>query len=309
MDDNKNAFTLLNTSGERGQPIALIALLLQNIGNMQDINEVFLWLSKAITQSFNIAIVQFWATRMDATGQFHAKIEAFAGQNPSIPQPLHVNQHVMAVIERLFYEQQNTASLSVETIFAPLQAILFTRNNLPYWTGYFLPSNIPLSSGRAAFEPGKISPLSTTIVSLFTKTPLSIDQSRAINFTLKQAMRIIISHNFLRPDTQDTAKVARQNLNQKSTFSAIIPRRLQNIEQSQASNPFANASIIANRNARRLFSLIDGHKNVVELTQVTHLEQKELIEALRYLVQQQRIEFYTRDGERMQQVPLITPAS
>ena len=309
MEDNKNAFTLPNVSGERRQPIALIALLLQNMGNMRDIDEVFLWLSKAMVQSFDISIVQFWATRLDTTGHFHAKIQAFASHNPSIPQPLHVNQYVMAVVERLFYEQQNTTSLPVEAILAPLQASVFTQYNLLYWTGCFLEGNLPLPSHRAESESGKISPLPTIIVSLFTKIPLSMDQSRAINFTLKQALRIIISHNFAKYDTQDALETSRQVSNQHNTFSTIIPRRLQDIEQSQASNPFANASIIANKDARRLYTAIDGHKNIVELIQNTQLEQKELIEALRYLRQQQKIEFYTSDGELMKQVPLISPLS
>jgi len=76
----------------------------------------------------------------------------------------------------------------------------------------------------------------------------------------------------------------------------MIPCRAQNIEQLQASNPFASALIIHEKDARRLYSAIDGQKNIVELAQITHLGTQDMINALLYLVRLRQIRFQDPEG-------------
>jgi hypothetical protein len=146
-------------------------------------------------------------------------------------------------------------------------------------------------------------------VSFLTQLPISADQDRAISFTLKQAMRIMLNRDLLNLSAPDAVENSRENTGKHTVFAAIVPHRLQDVEASQADNPFASASIIADKNARRLYSVVDGHKNIVELSQMAHLDQKDLIEALRYLFQLQKIEFYTLDGELVRQVSFLLPSS
>lgn len=112
-------------------------------------------------------------------------------------------------------------------------------------------------------------------------------------------MRIIVSKGFLAsPATPAAQKDPNQDLLQ--TYGYVIPRRAENLEQFLADNPFANATVIADKNARRLYSAIDDEKSLAELAHTTGLAAHEMFDALIYLFNQKRIHFYTRTGERIQ---------
>jgi hypothetical protein len=89
--------------------------------------------------------------------------------------------------------------------------------------------------------------------------------------------------------------------------ATIIPRHPQNIEHYQAHNPMNNASIIADKNARRLFAAIDGRKSMVQLATGLKMEPQTAIDALHYLLQHKRIQIYTSEGERIHHLPFNTP--
>jgi hypothetical protein len=143
------------------------------------------------------------------------------------------------------------------------------------------------------------------VVTLFTQSPLSNDQARATRFTLDQMLRIINSRGFLSNPSAEAIAAEKLAVERSSStaLAKIIPQRTQNIEQHQASNPFAHATVIADKNARRLYAAIDGNKNISELTQITHFDQKELIDALSSLFKEQKIHFYTPEGEAIKNFP------
>ena len=229
--------------------------------------------------------------------------------NGLMQQEMHLNNQVLDMVERLFHTRRSVRSLPIQGLFSPLQVSLFTVYDLHYWAGYFLDSDALFTPTRAAAVSKPIATSFTVIVSLFTEVPLSADQTRAIHFILKQAMRIIVHRKLL--TIQKPLETARPNPAKSASIvlADIIPTRSQDVKQLQAANPFANASIIADRKARRLYSAVDGYRNVAALAQVTRLAQKEVIEALRYLLRQQKIEFYTSKGERVEHISPILSAS
>ena len=62
-------------------------------------------------------------------------------------------------------------------------------------------------------------------------------------------------------------------------------------------NPLTSHSAIADKFARRLYRDIDGHKNVQELCDITHLGMKEVRKALRALLDERRIELLDSTGQ------------
>lgn len=305
MEDNKGILPTPNQSGEQVQPIVLITQLMQTMATMHHVDEIFLWLANTMTQRLDIPIVQFWAVQQDNTGQSHTQIRASACQNSTLPRQVYINNHVAKVIEHLFYERRNSVSLPIEGIFSPSQTSLFSQYKLRHWASFLLQNDALLPAPQTEQAQNNIATPLLMIVTLFTQSPLSTDQARATRFTLDQMLRIIASRGFLaRPSSTLTA--SEKMASDKSSFSAltkIIPQRTQNIEISQASNPFSQASIIADKNARRLYAAIGGNKNVSDLAQTTRFNQQELIDALGYLFQQQKIQFYTPEGESIKVFP------
>ncbi len=299
--------SLTDAPGGRVQPIGLIARLMKQTANMQHIDDVFLWLAHAMVQSLDITVVQFLAIQRDSVGQFYVEVRAAASKLPSLSRVGDVNNQVTTLAKRVFHEQQGITSRPVESLFPPSQAALLTPHNLHCWAGYFLHNDAFLSPARTEHAPGKIPRPLPMIVSLFTPSPLSTEQARAIHFTLEQAVRIIINRGLLTlraaPEPTITRNPPKDVL---LAHGQMVPRRAENIEQFQAANPFASASIILDKNARRLYAAIDGNKNLAELAQMTGLGREEMLDALHYLFEQQKIHFYTLLGELIQKPNFIS---
>ena len=309
MEDSENMVIPPDNLGERKQPVILIAQLMRNVAQMRHVDEVFVWLSNALVRYLDLPVVQFWMTEADNKEHFRGELRAVATMNGLIPQEMHLNNQVLDMVEHLFHTRRSVRSLPIQGLFSPLQVSLFTVYDLHYWAGYFLDSDALFTPTRTAAVSKPISTSFTVIVSLFTEVPLSADQTRAIHFILKQAMRIIVNRKLL--TIQEPLETARQHTAKEPSIALvdIIPTRSQDVRQFQAANPFAHASIIADRKARRLYSAVDGYRSVAALAQVTGFAQKELIEALRYLSRHQKIEFYTSKGERVEHISPILSAS
>lgn len=288
------------TPKEGGRPVALIVDLMQQTKNMQHVDEVLLWLSDAMVRYLNISVVQFWISQQYDTGQAQAELRASASLHRSLPQQVHVNAQIAAMVERLLREQHGTMPLLVTNVFPSPQASLLSQYRLYYWSGYFVKSDlfVPYATGKST--QGKISTPLRMVVSFFTEYAPSQHLLRATDFVLKQSITIITDRKFLSsmPFAASDLSYAKPPLQQaRLTFSDMIPYRTQNIEQLQASNPLASALIIPERDARRLYSLVDGQKSVVELAKLTHLDTQDMINALLYLVQQRHIRLCDPEGK------------
>jgi len=304
MEENRqNRSTPPPLSGAKKQPIVLISQLMQNMMHMQHIDEVFIWLVQAMVQHLEIPLVQCWALQADTSGQAHVQLRALAVQNLALRSQLYVNDQVIMTMSRLFKEQPGMMSVPVENIFLPQQASLFRHYRLPYWTGYLLRNSMLLAPPRDEQASNIISTPFNIIVSLFTPAPLSQDQARAVTFLVEQTIRVIITQGARNPRLAAPAPISKKKVESSDILATIIPRHTHDMEQFQAANPFTSTTIIADKSARRLYAAIDGYKNGIDLAQATRLTQQEVIQALDYLYQQQRIQLYTSKGEFVEHFP------
>jgi DNA-binding response OmpR family regulator len=78
----------------------------------------------------------------------------------------------------------------------------------------------------------------------------------------------------------------------------LIPVRLQ--ERDPLRGNYANVNNLnADRLIRRVYSMIDGRSNVERLCLVTHLPMDQMRVALRLLLEQHRIQFYSPNGQKV----------
>jgi hypothetical protein len=291
-----------SSSKEGGRPVALIVQLMQQTRNMHHVDEVLLWLADAMVKYLSIPVVQFWVSQKYDSGKDQAEPRASASLYRSLPQQVHLNEQIAELIERLLREQHGTIPLPVTSAFPSPQANWLSQYQLYYWAGYFMKSDlfVPPATGRPT--QGKIATPLRLIVSLFTEHPPSQHLLRATNFVLDQSIRIMTERKLLSSVPPTITNLANLSYTAKPPQQAqlsltdMIPCRAQNVEQLQANNPFASALVIHEKDARRLYSAIDGQKNIVELAQITHLGTQDMINALLYLVRLRQIRFQDPEG-------------
>jgi hypothetical protein len=293
MQDYNRSFSTSQSMGEKKQPISLIAQLMQEIVYMHHVDDAFRWVANAMVYHLDIPTIQFWAVQRNSSGQSHIVPRATASQNLSLLQHLSLNQQILFVISRLLQEQRAVFSLPIEQIFSSEQTPLLSQNGWRYWSCYFLHDSALLPS-RIGSEAQNVPTPLLMAVSFFLRAPFSEKQERAIGFLLEQTLRLLHNRNLLTSAVNQPTPTAPLP---PISFADIIPRRAQDVEISQANNPFASATILTDKNARRLYSAIDGEKTLSALAQSLSLNEQEIRQALHYLFQQRKISFYTRDQQ------------
>lgn len=279
------------------QPVVLTQQLMQQVAKMQHVDEIFLWLAQTISTRLNIPVVQFWATQAYSSAQPRTELRAQVTQNSAWPQQVYVNRQVATVVERLMREQRNCAPLPVEDVFSPSHAQALAQYTLHYWAGYFLEIDALLPPPGDAPPVGKVATPLNMLVSLFTVQSLSPRLLRAATFLSEQALRIAVSRGFLAPLPQSATTSASGKAQPLPQFIDLVPHRLQKTEEALADSPFSRAAIIPDREARRLYSFIDGRKTIAHLAQLMGQDQKSIVEVLRYLFQNGQIQLYTQAGD------------
>ncbi len=64
-----------------------------------------------------------------------------------------------------------------------------------------------------------------------------------------------------------------------------------------SSNPLSGSSVIANKQARRLYAALDGRRNVKDICEHLRLDLQEVLAAMRILARQGRIQLYEPGGQ------------
>ncbi len=282
--------------GGGSRPITLVSQLRQHALKMRHIDEMFSWTAQGMVKQWQIPLIQFWAVQGYTTGQFRLELRTFAHQNPSLPASIHANQQVADVVKRLLREKQGMPSLPVRDVFSSSQVEALTSHNLYYWTAYFIENALSFPPKRKAVPEQIPTPL-TMLISLFLQQPPIEPLDRAIDFTFQHCFLVAAKQGFLTPpqevtptdtnhaemDTESSGKQAQDDL------SALVPHRAENIEELQISNPFVHATILPDKKTRRVYSLVNGQRDIATITRVAGLTQKEVLEALCLLLQQERI--------------------
>lgn len=80
-------------------------------------------------------------------------------------------------------------------------------------------------------------------------------------------------------------------------LAELLPRRVGNLGAMRTNSPFTSAPAIADEQAHRLYTAIDGRKTLAELSAVTGLENRALARAARVLLKEHCIQLYDGAGQ------------
>ncbi len=294
MEDNQHSSPV-----ERGQPIALIAQLMQRIPTLRDADEALQCMADAMVHQLDLLSVQLYMLQKDTTGQTQARLRTSACSDfldPTLLSSPWLTIRITQTVSRLIQQRQSASSLPIERLFSSPQTTLLNQHRIRFWSGYFLSNSMLFPAATTSPSPANTRIPLTMVVSLFTSQSLSTNLARSVSFVTDQSLRVMHNSSLLSsPNTQPTAA--------QSSFSRIIPRRIQQIDQFQAANPFASAPIISDKHARQLYTSIDGRKNLSEIARMLPFDQQTFIQHLHYLYTQKYIQFYTPQGT------LVEPSS
>ena len=281
--------------------LVITSQLIRVAEDMHHIDDMFFWLASAIVQAFNVQVIQFWTSQLNQQDQRALQLRTIVHQDPSLPHQVFVTNHVGVAIGRMMNGGRHVPLQRVGSAFPPYQAELFGRYGLSYCAGCLLTSKAllpPTSKGAASGD--KPTPLQSLVLLVWRQVPPQ-NVPIAINLVLEQAIGVACKHELLRPAVDTSGRlpvVTVKPLGQlaSSYLLQLVPRRLEEADVLTASNPFSDSTVIADKQARRLYLAIDGHKNLNELCTSTRLEWKQAFEALRFLLKQRRIQLYEPGG-------------
>lgn len=285
----------------RGYRLAVFSQLRQAIEAMHSPEEMFRWLSSMIMQRFDVPIVQIWTCENGWSGQPSpsARLRAMASQNPS--QPLQVlSEKAAEVVERIARGQRITSPVPVERIFPPYMASLLKRYGLGICLYCVNSKNVGLApEGNAPTQAMPSSGLTFIVMLLLSQFPQQ-DVASAVTIILEQALAIAENRRLLlpMPSAVDQLSAPRQALapGTPPALPGLIIKKKQNAGFMLSSNPFASSVTITDKQAQRLFEVIDGRTPMAELAALTGMTMQEAQLALQTLLGLQCVEIYTQEG-------------
>jgi len=281
--------------------LVFTAQLFKATETMHHIDELFLWQSRLFLQHFNALAVQFWSLQSLLTGQIIVKLRSMDLRDTSIPQNVLVNDQITNLAGNLLNKQHNFMLLGVNNLFPLHQANLLIRYGLNYCFCDFLRSHLLLPPVPNATDKEIPTPLAVTILIFFRSFPPQ-DELSAINLILGQSLSIAGHRSLLLAvnNTSGRLPAISGGSSQRESqlhLSELIPHRLEDANAMRSSNPFASSAVISNKQARRLYTAIDGRKNFGEICMHTGMNLKEVYLALQSLLEQHRVELYEPEGQ------------
>jgi twitching motility two-component system response regulator PilH len=120
---------------------------------------------------------------------------------------------------------------------------------------------------------------------------------------LLRAVRYVLSPRFRPPTTiqqliagDQPEPAARAPHIMPVDWTLLIPARREEPALLASDNPFETPSIIRDKSARRVYDVVDGHKNIRDICYTTGLPVKIVLQALHLLLNSGRIQLYKPDG-------------
>ena len=281
-------------------PLVITAQLFQVAANMQHVDELFLWLANVSVQNLDIQVVQFWGLQSKRTGQVFTQLRASAIQDNSLPQHVVTNSQVVTTAGNILIQRRGFMIQKVGGLFSSFQADLLARYGLYYCSCFFLSSNLllPPVYNQSSHEKDLPMPLSLAVLVFFRQVPLQNTLS-GLNLVLEQAIQVAGNYGLLLPPGSTSTHSLSNGYPQQEmplVLTELIPHRLEDDNLLKSSNPFSSSDIITDKQARRLYNAIDGHRAVKEICEITGMDLKEAQKALKILMAHHRIQLYTLDG-------------
>lgn len=301
----------------------IMTQLVRAIATMQHMDELLRWLAYMIVQRLDIQLAQLWTNQGEHPARPMMQLRALVSQDTSLPEQIAVNDHMGAIAQRLAHERLNYQPQLVENIFPHYQSILLKRYGLAYFTGCFNSSN--LLPPQNTISPYIAPPTSLSVVALlFSRRGPSLHFVSTINGLIDQALTAAGNRGLLSPaggyrppsgpqiplqhpitPPLSTPPLSTPPLPVMPSLSELIPHRKEDPSLMLSDNPFAKVPVIGDKQARRLYALIDGRTSIGELSRLTGMHIKEVSNALQMLVRQNRIELYGSDGRPVEPTSLF----
>jgi hypothetical protein len=279
----------------------ITARLFQAAANMRQIDELFLWLANVSVQNLDVQVAQFWGLQTNRTGEVFTQLRALVFQDNSLPQHVVTNNHVVTLAGNVLNQRRGFMMQKVSNLFSPFQADLLARYGLNYCSCYFLSSALLLPPAYDPSSQGQLLPMPLALaVLLFLRQVPSQTTISALGLVLEQAIQAAGTYGLLQPPAATGNHSLRNGYAQQEPRSALpelIPHRYEDDKLLKSSNPFAGSGAITDKQARRLYNAVDGHRAVKEICEVTGMDAKEARRALKILMAQHRIQFYTPGGQ------------
>ncbi|HEY6540338.1 MAG TPA: hypothetical protein VIZ18_05340 [Ktedonobacteraceae bacterium] len=277
--------------------MAVATELMRVIRDMRHADELFQWLSDALVQHFGAQVVQFWVAQVDYQGQYFMKLQVLSSRDNSIPYRVALSKPFADLAGEIRSWQTDLPLSLVGNVFSSFQASLLQRYGSYYCFAEYLSSKGQYASkGQTTFMPLE------AVALLFFNKPPQPDFPQSISYVLRLAMQLAEGNGMLvsPSDAQSTAAGYRHQVAQKVVpdLADLVPRRTENTALMTTSNPLTSHVVITDKLARRLYREIDGQKNVQELCDVTHLDMRAVLQALRTLLDERHIELLDASGQR-----------
>lgn len=295
-----------SSSGDTSrQQKAILAQLFKVTQTMEQIDQLFRWLADSVVQRFNIQLIQFWTSHMDAVGFMTLQLRTQARLDSTLPEQIVVNNDLALIAQSIAEKGHIYAAQPVESLFSQYRATLLRRYGLNYCAGSFI--NAPgLLLPAVGTEGGLASPFAMTTL-IFAHQQPQPNLIPYISGIVNQAIIIASNKGMLypiHPGQQATSTgplqqaITTEPLRQEtSPLTELIPRRRQDTDMMLLNNPFNSSVVVTDKRARRLYTAIDGRANITALCRSTGMNLKEASIALRILLNQKRIDFYRPDGQ------------
>jgi hypothetical protein len=193
---------------------------------------------------------------------------------------------------------------SIDSQLSGYRTRILKRYGLNYCSGYRVRQNVgPLSVRSSNAYVTQAASFQAIVVLLFMKQTLHPDVLSTIAFIMDQAVAIAEKQGLLLPSTAMANELRTpvpgpiSSQQKPRSLEKLIPRRKDEGDFMLSSNPFTSSNaVIKDKSARRLYTAIDGHTDVVALAESTGMSMKDVYAALQLLLSQRRIEMHEADG-------------
>ncbi|MEO8970281.1 MAG: hypothetical protein ABI406_01635 [Ktedonobacteraceae bacterium] len=286
------------------QQVTIVTQLYRTVPSIHHIDELFQWLAYAFVQRFDVQLVQFWMNYVNQFGQPAFQLRTAVSLDPSLPQQIAANDQVAFLAQRIASERRRYNPQLVDSIFPYYQANILRRFGLIYCSGFHMSSNTLMAPLITPFSQEPSSTLFAMSTLLFFRQTPHIDVLPSIAHIMEQAVGIAGNRSLLLPAHADQLRTPQAQVQipaplveeVRLSLAELVPRRKQDDSVMLSSNPFASATIITDKQARRLYAAIDGHVTVADICDTTGMNIKEVGEALQKLLAQQRVELHDPEG-------------
>lgn len=291
----------LNQAGMGKRQLVSMGQLLKVVTSIHHIDELFQWQGNAFIQYFHAQATQFWGLQANATSGLSTQLRAMVWQDTSIPNNVFANNQVALTVADVMSQGRSAMLQDVRNLFSPHQAELLMRYGINYCFCYLLKSSSLLPPAQNATD--RDIPTGLSVVALlFLKRLLPEEELSNIVLLLERSIAIAASRGLLLPATatsvQWPASPAETPPQQRQLdLSELIPHRLESANAMRSSNPFATTEVIPDKQARRLYSAIDGRKNVAEVLASSGMDMKVGYAALHFLLTQHRVQLTEVGGQ------------